>query len=173
MIHGRFGIATAFDLMRVAVAIFARSSGAFSTLAGPGMRRMRVSRLGIGVTPGAAHLLRRLLMHQALHVVVAVHARKHASVHRALELVLIDKEAHRRAIRVRRGQRGVGVTGEAVCVLELLRGKCVGGPGKKYKKQRREPEKPYGFHTLRRCRCEISCRDWSHRGSSQLVASSL
>jgi hypothetical protein len=31
-----------------------------------------------------------------------------------------------------------------------LRGKCVGGPGKKDKNQRREPKKPYGFHTMRR-----------------------
>jgi len=57
---------------------------------------------------------------QATNVLVAVHAGKHAPVHRVLELVFIDSEAHRGAVRIRRGQRRVGVTGEAVRVLELL-----------------------------------------------------
>lgn len=113
---------------------------------------MRVGSLCIGVALGAAHLFRRLFMHQALHVFVAVHAREHAAVNGVLELALIDKEAHGRAVCVFGGESGIGVAGETVRVFELLRGKCAGGPGKNSEDERRKPEQPYRFHTSRRRR---------------------
>jgi len=85
-------------------------------------------------------------MHQALHIRVTVHARKHAAVHRVLELVLVNGEADRGAVCVCRGEGRVGVAGEAVRVFELLRGERGGGPDKNNENERREPKKPYGFH---------------------------
>jgi len=80
VIYGRFGIACAFDLVRITVAIFAGGRGVFPGLAGLGMGRMCVGGLSVGVALGAAHLLRRVFMHQALYVFVAVHACEHAAV---------------------------------------------------------------------------------------------
>ena len=75
-------------------------------------------------------------MRQALHILVAIHAGEHAAVDGMLELVLVDEEADRRSVLVRAGERGVGVAGEAVRVLELLRGVCGRGPGKKKENER-------------------------------------
>lgn len=75
VIHGRLGIAAAFNLVRIAVAILATGRN-LSALVHLGVRRVRVSSCGIGVALRAAHLFRRLLVRQAFHVAVAVYACK-------------------------------------------------------------------------------------------------
>ena len=173
VIHRRLGIAAAFDLVRVAVAILARGRRILSRLARLGVGRVRVGGCGIGVTLRAAHLFRRILVRQALYVLVAVHACEHAPVHRVLELVFIDGEAHRRAVRVRRGQCRVGVTSEAVRVLELLRQERARGRDEKGQNEDTSGKPTSNVHTLRRCRSKISRRDWSHKGSFQPSAISF
>ena len=59
---------------------------------------MRVGRLGIGVALGAADLLRRLLMRQALYVRCGNPRTRTSAVHRMLEFALIDIETDRRAV---------------------------------------------------------------------------
>ena len=55
----------------------------------------------------------------SLDVGVAIHARKHAAVHRVLEFNGIDVQTHRLAVDVM-GKAGVAVAGEAVFVRGLL-----------------------------------------------------
>ena len=59
---------------------------------------------------------------------MAIHAGKHPSVNRMLELGLIDKEADRLAVDFG-GQGCIGVAGKAVGVLRLALGAGRGGAG--------------------------------------------
>ena len=105
--------------MRPAVAILA-SGGRRADLARRSVRAVRVGVLCICVAAGATHFRRRRIMRKALHVLVAVHATEHAAVDRVLQLVLIRVDAHLLAVHVFR-QRGIGMAGKAIGVLELLR----------------------------------------------------
>lgn len=131
VIHGRFRIAAALDLVRVAMAIHTRRGGILARLARFGVHRMRVGRRGIGVALGTAHFTGWILVRQAFHIQMAVNARKKPPVNRVLELTSINSQTHCRAIDVGRCQNRICVTREAVSVFELLRRDRVRGPGEK------------------------------------------
>ncbi len=161
VIDGRLGIARALNLVNVAVAVLA-TGGNLSALVHFRVDAVLIRLAGIGVALRAADFLRGRLVRQALHILVAIHAGEHAAVDGMLELALVDEEADRRSVLVRGGERGVGVAGEAVRVLELLRGVCGRGPGKKKENERANEKTSCNVHTLRRCLCEKSCRDSCH-----------
>ncbi len=169
--HGRLGIVSGHDLVDVAVAVLAGCSGAAS-LCGFGVDAVGVDLLGIGVALGAGHLLRTRLMHEALYILMAIHALEHGTVNGVFEFVLVDVDAHRRAVHVL-SERGIGVAGEAVRILELLRGVRGGGPGKTENNERKRRNPASKVHALRR-RFGGNCRrDRSHRGSYQPSAISF
>lgn len=72
------------------------------------------------MVPGAADLLRRLLVREAFHVLVAIHAAHRQPVDRLLHLLRIDGKTDRLAVDLRR-QRLVAMAGQAILVLQLLR----------------------------------------------------
>ncbi len=93
----RFGIVRATDLVRLAMAVLAGSSGT-TGLSQLGMEAMRVGLLRIAVAVGAADSLRWRLMGEALDVFVAVDAGEHAAMEGVLKLVAIDEESNRLAV---------------------------------------------------------------------------
>ena len=122
----RFRIVRGENLVGAAVAVLA-SGGGSTRIARGGVRTVRIGMLRIGVTLGAGDLLRRRVVSQALHILVAIDARKHGAVDGVLELALIDKQADGFAVDVFR-QRRVAVAGETFGILELLRRGCCGSP---------------------------------------------
>lgn len=131
------------------MAVFAGGHGAFAGLARFRVSAMRPGVERTGVALGAGDFFGRLVVRQALHVLVAIHAGEHGAVDGVLELVFVDVEADHRAVYVL-GEGGIAVAGETVCVLELLR---VGGTGKKRKRQCPKKDRSSNIHILRRIRC--------------------
>ena len=105
--------------MRAAMAILAVGRGRSAGLVGLGMKTMGIRRLRIGMALRAGYLLRRLLMHQALHILVAIDARQHAAMDGVLEFVAIHKQTDLLAVFII-GQRGIGVAGKTICILEFM-----------------------------------------------------
>lgn len=120
VIDRRLRIAARQHLVRAAMAVFAIRRGHFAGLACLGVQAVRVGLFRVRVALRAAHLLRRGFVRQALHVLMAIHAGQlHRGVDRMLEFLPVDKKADRLAIHLRRQSR-VGVTTQAVFVLELM-----------------------------------------------------
>ena len=101
------------------MAVFAVGRGHFAGLADLGVVAVRVSELRIGMASGARDFLRRRLVNQALHILVAVHAGKHRAVDRMLQLACIHIQADLLSIHFR-AHGGVGVAGKAIFVLGLM-----------------------------------------------------
>ncbi len=57
-----------------------------------GMHAVRIRVLSGGMAIGAGHFGRRLVVHKAFHVFVAIDAAQHLAVNGVLELILVDKE---------------------------------------------------------------------------------
>ena len=123
MVDGRCGAGWANDFMRAAVTVFAGGGGGLSGAGFAGVNAARVGGLRVSVALGTGDFLRRGFVGETLYVGVAIDAMKEPAMHRVLELVLIDVKADDRAVDVL-SEGGVAVAGEAVSVLELLRGKC-------------------------------------------------
>jgi len=83
-----------------------------------------IGRLLVCVALGAGYLLRGGVMHQTLHILVAIHASKHSAVDGVLLLVGVHIQVDLLAIHLHR-QGGVGVTGKAILVLGLMLGAAV------------------------------------------------
>ena len=91
-------------------------------LAGPacvGVSAVRIGLLRIRVALVASDLLWSCFVSHALHVGVAIHACKHRSVDRLLQLAWIDIETDALTVD-HRCQRGIGVAREAVIVFWLF-----------------------------------------------------
>jgi len=140
------------------VAILA-GGGNFSGGGDLSVNAVRVALAFIGVTLVASDFFWRRVVRQAFDVCMAIDARK-CAVNGVLELVLVDGDA----VAVAIGHSGVGVAGEAVGVLEPLRGGW-GGPGKKEERGETNEGPVDDFHSLRRRFGEKACRDTSHKGS--------
>ena len=94
------------------------------------VRAVRPRRLCILVAIRACYLLRRRVMRQALHVLVAIDAPENAAVDRRSQLLLVHKQADLLAVDLFR-QCGVAMAGKAVLILELvLRGESAANEGK-------------------------------------------
>ena len=122
VVDWRLGIARALNLVDVAVAILA-TGGNLPVLIHLRVDAVRICPACINVALRAGDLFRRLTVRQALYILVAIHAVEQAAVDGVFELVLVDEKAYGRAVYILR-ERGIAVTGEAVGVLELLRGMC-------------------------------------------------
>lgn len=115
----RLDIVRRQNLMRTPVTIHAgcgRSAVSFHSLR---MHAARVSGLRIHMALSASDFLGRRVVHQALHIFVAVNAAEHAAVDGVLQLGLIHKQAEFAAVRIL-GHGCIGMAGEAVGVLELV-----------------------------------------------------
>ena len=145
VIHRRLGIVARQHLVRAAVTVLACGRNSLAGLAVFGVQTMRVRLLRIGVAARASDFRRRLLVRQALHIRVAVHATEHRPVNGMLQLRLVNIQAHRLAVHVL-CQRGVRVAGKAIFVLELLRAVCVPGPKKKKSSNRASRKSILGLH---------------------------
>ena len=128
-IDGGFWIVAGDDGVQGTVAILT-SSGDFSSGGDLGVNTVRIALALVGMALVAGDFLRRRVVGEAFDVGVAINARK-CAVNGVLEFVGVDGDA----VAVAIGHAGVGVAGEAVGVLELLRGGWGGGPGKKRKRQ--------------------------------------
>ena len=96
------------------------------------MRTVRIGRLRIGVALRARDPLWRRLVHQALHIGVAIDARqRQRSVNGVLQLAFIHKQADRLAVHVL-GERVVAMAGEAVLIFQFVLG--LNGAGEKRQK---------------------------------------
>ena len=126
MVHGRFRIVRAGDLVHAAVAVLAarrRRAG----LGDLGVGTAQISIARVGMAPGALDLLRRRVMDEALHVLVAIDAGEHGAVDGVLQLGFIDKQALRLAVDVL-SHGGVRVAGKTVRVFDLRLGMRRGSP---------------------------------------------
>ncbi len=169
--HRRLGIVAGHELVDVAVAVLA-GCGDFATAGYSGVNTVRVALPLVCMALGAGDFLRSGFVRETTNVGVAVDALEHGAVNGMLELVLIDVDAHRRAVYVL-SESGIGVAGEAVRILELLRGVRGGGPGKTEKNECKRRKPASKVHALRRRFGENCRRDRSHRGSYQPSAISL
>ena len=111
------------------------------------MRAVLVGRLRLGMALGAGYLLRRRIVHQALHILVTVYAGQKTTMNRMFQLVLVDKDAQRLPVHVF-GQRGVGVAGKAVRVFELLRGMSVRDPNENQDNKNSSRQKSSRVHAV-------------------------
>ena len=143
VIDGRFRIVAGDDGVDIAVAILA-GSGDFSGGGDLGVNAMRVALALVGVALVAGNLFRGRVVGEAFDVGVAIYAGKRA-VNGVLELGLVDGDAAAVAI----GHAGIGVAGEAVRVLKLLRGDW-GGPGKNEERGETDEDPANDSHPLRR-----------------------
>ena len=130
---------------------------------------MRIGQASVGVALRAGYLLRARLMRQALYILVAIHTGEQAAMDGMPELVFVDVDADYRTVHIL-SERGIGVAGEAVGVLELLRGMCSGGPGKQENDRGTSKKPTCSVHSSRRRFGGNSCRDWGHK--RRLLASS-
>ena len=87
-------------------------------LNGLGVQTVVEGCLLVAMASRAGGLGRHGLVGRSLDVGMAIHAGKHASVHRVLELGRINVQAHRVAVDVS-GEAGIAVAGEAVFVRGL------------------------------------------------------
>ncbi len=158
--HGRFGIVAGDDRVDIAVAILA-TCGDFAGDGDLGVNAMRVGFVRVGVALVAGDFFRGRIVRDAFDVGVAIDAGEHGAVNGVLGFVLVDGDA----VAVARGHGGVGVAGEAVGVLELLRGSRGRGPKKKREDEQWNREPTSNVHKLRRCLGEVFRRDRSHKGS--------
>lgn len=132
-------------LVSIAMAVLA-IGGDFSSGDDLRMRAVRVRIFCASVTARAKHFLRRSLVPQALHIVVAVNAGKlHRAVDRMLQFLPIDKQRDLLAIHVF-GQRVVTVTGEAVLVFQLVLGTSGEGRAQQKDHERTEQYSAGNFH---------------------------
>ena len=122
-IDGRLGIVAGDDCVDVAVTILAGGRN-FSGGGDLGVNAVRVALAFVGVALVAGDFFRGHVVREGFDVGVAIDAGK-CAVNRVLEFGLVDGDA----VAVAIGHAGVGVAGEAVGVLEFLRGGW-GGAGK-------------------------------------------
>jgi len=148
VVDGRFGIACPHYLVNVAVAVFA-TGGNLSTFVDFRMDAVCIRLAGVGVTLRATDPLRARLMRKACYIRMTIHTREQAAVNGMLELVFVDVDADYRTVHIL-SERGIGVAGEAVGVLELLRGMCSGGPGKQEKDERTNKKPTCSVHSSRK-----------------------
>jgi hypothetical protein len=111
------------------------------------MHAVGVRILGGGVAIGAGNFCRRLVMHQAFYILVAVDATQQLAVDGVLELILVDEETKRLAVFIG-CQRAVAMAGEAIGVLKLLGSMCAGTPSKKRRTKRTEQQKSNSSHVI-------------------------
>ena len=129
VIHRRLRIAARHHLVCAAMAILApRRRHTF--LARNRMGAAGVSLLRVCMAPAAGNFLGRRIVRQALHIGVAIHARKQPPMDGVLQLPRIHKQAHRLAVYISR-QRLVAVAGKAVRILELWLSFALAGPQEK------------------------------------------
>ncbi len=122
-IDGGFWVVAGDDGMHVTVAVLA-GGGDFSRGGDLGVNAVRVALAFIGMALVASDFFWRGVVRDAANVGVTIDTGK-CAVDGVLEFGGVDGDA----MAVARGHGGVGVAGEAVGVLELLRGGW-GGPGK-------------------------------------------
>jgi len=142
--YGRFWVVAGDDGVDVAVAVLAGGRN-FAGAGDLGVNAAGVSFVRVGVTLVAGDFFRGRVVGEAFDVGVAIDAGK-CAVNGVLELVLVDGEA----VAVAIGHVGVAVAGEAVGVLELLRGDWGCGRGKKEERGETNEDPANGFHPLRR-----------------------
>jgi len=126
------------------------------------MKTMRVSLLRIRMTLRAGDLQRRGVVHQALHILVAIHAAEHAAVNRMFHLRRVHVQAHRLAVDFS-CQRGIGVAAKTILILELLL--CVRGNAAQNNIAAIIGAMvfPETFTPSRRCFSKSNRSDWSHK----------
>ena len=152
--------------MHVTVAVLA-GGGDFSGGGDLGVNAVRVALAFIGMALVASDFFWRGVVRDAANVGVTIDTGK-CAVDGVLEFGGVDGDA----MAVARGHGGVGVAGEAVGVLELLRGGWGGGPGKTQKDERKRRKPANKVHALRRRLAENPRRDCSHRDGLEPVACS-
>ena len=146
MADRRCRIGSRHDLMRIAMTILAGGRWRLARFAGlrvqrssPGMLRIRVALL-------ARDLFRRLVMRQALHVFVAVHAGEfHGRVNGVLELFRVHVEREGLAVYLG-GESCVTMAGETVFVFQLVLGASGEGRAQQKERQRTEQYSAGNFH---------------------------
>ena len=112
------------------------------------MRTVRVGILRIHVAIGTTHLGRRRLMRKALHILVAVDARKlHGAVDGVFELFCVDEEGDGLAVDVGR-ERRITVAGEAVFIFQLVLGASGEGRAQQKECERTEQDSAGNFHAI-------------------------
>jgi hypothetical protein len=100
----------------------------------------------IGVAVGAQNFLRRRVVREALHVFVAVNARKlHGGVDGMLQLFRVDEERDGLAIHFS-GEGGVTVAGEAIFIFQLVLGASGEGRAQQKDRKRTEQDSAGNFH---------------------------
>lgn len=115
-IDGGFGVVAGDDLVNVAMAVLAGGRN-FTGGGDLGVNAVRVPLAFIGVALVAGDFFRGHVVRERFDVGMAVDAGK-CAVNGVLEFGLVDGDA----VAVAIGHAGVGVAGEAVGVLEFLRG---------------------------------------------------
>lgn len=118
--YGRFAVVCGKELVDVAVAIFT-GSGRGSAFGRLGVETVLVGLLGVAMAVGAGDLLGRRFVGQARDVFMTIHAGEHAAVDGVRELFAIDGERDFLTAFIF-GQSLIGVTGEAILILELVLG---------------------------------------------------
>ena len=126
VVYRRRGIGGREHLVRIAMAVLARSGRCPAGLAVAGVKTVRVGLLGIGVAGGAVNGFQGGVG-EGCCISMAVNAGEHAAVNGMPEFGAIDIEADGLALDDR-GGRGIGVTGEAGLVVDFWRGICICGP---------------------------------------------
>jgi hypothetical protein len=109
------------------------------------MHTVRIRILRGGVAIGASNFGRRILMHQAFYVFVAVDAAQQLAVDGVFELILVDKKAKRLAVFVS-CERAIAMAGKTIGVLQLLGSMCAGTPSKKRRTKCTEQQKSNRSH---------------------------
>ena len=133
MIDGRIGMAACENVVGVSVAVQAIGCN-FAGGNGLGVCAVRVGRLCVGMAIGAEDLLGRLVVGEALDILVAVHAGEfHGAVDGVLQLLAVHIERDGLAVHIR-AQGCVTMTGEAVLILQLVLG--ASGEGRAQQKER-------------------------------------
>lgn len=107
--------------------------------------RERILRGGVAIAAG--NLGRRIVVHQALYIFVAIDAAQHLSVNGVLELILVYEKTYRLAVFVV-CERAVAVAGETVGVLQLLGCARMGCRGNKRNAKRTEQQKSNSSHVF-------------------------
>ena len=83
------------------------------------MLAVGVSLLSVRMALPAGYLLRRSIVHKALHIRVAIDASKEAPVDSVLQLRLIHEQAQRLPVHIG-SQCGIRMAGQAVGIFKLL-----------------------------------------------------
>jgi len=151
VVYRRTGFRGCKNLVRASMAVLAvcRQPTVFGRL---GVQAVRVGILCIGMALRAGDLLRRCVVRQALHILVAIDAGEKIAVDGMLQLGFIHKKADLLAVHFR-GQSGVGVAGQTVLIAQLVLSASRKGAGKQARKGCQGKDILGGFHNFEEILC--------------------